>query len=444
MNKTGNAGTRLHVDIEKQWPGFRLSVQLEAGAEIMVLFGPSGAGKSSTLSAIAGLVMPDAGEISLDGRVLFRRIAHATCDADVKPPFGMAPVGEKRPPGLEALAGLWGSDRNRLKPLIQSYRTFFGADREAATVHVPARDRRIGFVFQNYALFPHLTALENVAYPLQVGRYPWSRRADNGRAAALLERMRLAHLAGRYPHELSGGQQQRVAIARALAADPQALLLDEPFSALDSATRERLQRDLRDLQAELGLAVVYVTHRLEDAFALGHRLAIIRDGQVAQAGPIAEVFRRPADYHVAEIMGIRNLFRAKVIGVGPGHTLLDWGGLHLEAPPLPMNAESDEGVGADEAITAYIQPEDIKVLYPDRPVMGAVAHNRVAGRITESREGAGYRLLRVALPNGHEVEVRFSTFTYVPLSLLAGDTIQLSLRKEGLILLPPQVVSDQL
>jgi molybdate transport system ATP-binding protein len=320
-------------------------------------------------------------------------------------------------------------------------RPILRADRGVATVNVPARERRIGFVFQNYALFPHLTALENVAYPLRAGRWPWQ-QVDERRAAALLERMHLAHLAGRYPHELSGGQQQRVAIARALAADPQLLLLDEPFSALDTAVRERLQRDLCDLQAELGLVVVYVTHRLEDAFALGHRLAIIRDGRVVQAGPIAEVFRRPADYDVAEIMGIRNLFRAKVIEAGPGHTLLDWGGLHLEAPPLPMNAESDEGIGAGEAITAYIQPEDIKVLYPDRPVMGAVAHNRVTGRITESREGAGYRLLRVALPNGHEVEVRFPAYTYVPLSLLVGDTIQLSLRKEGLILLPsPKTLS---
>ncbi len=426
-------GTRLCVDIEKQWPGFHLSVRLEVGAEITVLFGPSGAGKSTTLSAIAGLVTPDAGEISLDGRVLFRKVAHATRDAttDERVIARSVVYDEAISSDVGDCFGPNDGPRNDVAGAI------LRTSHEAATINVPARERRIGFVFQNYALFPHLTALENVAYPLHVGNFPWSRRAENGRAVALLERMHLAHLAGRYPHELSGGQQQRVAIARALAADPQVLLLDEPFSALDTAVRERLQRDLCDLQAELGLVVVYVTHRLEDAFALGHRLAIIRDGRVAQVGPIAEVFRRPADYDVAEIMGIRNLFRAKVIGAGPGHTLLDWGGLHLEAPPLPTNAESDEVIGAGEAITAYIRPEDIKVLYPDRPVMGAVAHNRSTGRITESREGAGYRLLRVALPNGHEVEVRFPAYTYVPLSLLAGDTIQLSLRKEGLILLPP-------
>jgi molybdate transport system ATP-binding protein len=256
--------------------------------------------------------------------------------------------------------------------------------------------------------------------------------------------MRLIHLADRYPHELSGGQQQRVAIARALAADPQVLLLDEPFSALDTAVRERLQRDLRDLQAELGLAVLYVTHRLEDAFALGNRLAVIREGQVAQVGPIAEVFRRPANYDVAEVMGIRNLFRARLVGVEPGRLLLDWHGLKLEAPPLPevppirpstSEEERTTWPTAGAAVTAYIAPEDIKVLYPGRPAMGTVSHNQVTGRITESRQEVGHRLLRVALPNGHDVEVRFPPYSYTPLRLLPGEDVILSLRKEGLVVL---------
>jgi molybdate transport system ATP-binding protein len=199
--------------------------------------------------------------------------------------------------------------------------------------------------------------------------------------------------------------------------------------------RERLQRDLRDLQAELGLVVVYVTHRLEDAFALGHRLAIIRDGQVAQVGPIEEVFRRPASYDVAEIMGIRNLFSATIVGAASGRLLLDWDGLRLEAPPLTAHVEAERDIRVGDLVTAYIQPEDIKLLYPDRPVMGAVARNQVTGRIIESREGAGHRLLRVMLSNGHEIEVRFSSFAYIPLSLLAGDTVQLSLRRDGLVLL---------
>lgn len=389
--------TRLKVDIEKHLEGFHLQARLEVGTEVMVLFGPSGAGKTTTMNAIAGLLTPDGGEISLDGRVLFRR------------------------------------------------------HRPGTAVNVPARGRRIGYVFQGYALFPHMTALENVAYPLRYVRHcmadetlsrPTGRRSPPGdgagagwhvgkgvisRAEELLERMHLAHLADRYPHELSGGQQQRVAIARALAADPQVLLLDEPFSALDASMRERLQIDLADLQAELGLAVIYVTHRLEDAFAMGHRLAVISQGRVEQVGPIAEVFRQPANASVAEIMGIRNLFRARVVEVTPERLLLDWDGLTLEAPPLP------EQVGGH--VTAYIRPEDIKVIYPDRPLMAAVSHNQVSGVIADSHTNASYRALRVFLPNGHQVEVRFPIYAYTPLHLLAGEEVRLSLRKEGLVIL---------
>ena len=266
------------IDVERQLPDFRLAVRLQVGTEICVLFGPSGSGKTTTLNIIAGLLTPDAGEITLDGRPLFRR------------------------------------------------------GRPGTACNVPARQRNIGYVFQDYALFPHLTALENVAYPLR------RQRDARSRAAALLERMHLAHLADRYPHELSGGQQQRVAIARALAADPQVLLLDEPFSALDAGVREHLQRDLAALQAELGLAVIYVTHRLEDAFAVGHTLAVMGEGQVDQVGPIEEVFRRPVNAGVAEIMGVRNLFRAQVISAGPEGLTLDWDGLRLEGPPQAATA----------------------------------------------------------------------------------------------------------
>jgi molybdate transport system ATP-binding protein len=356
---------RLVIDIERQLPEFRLTVHLQVGTEICVLFGPSGAGKTTTLNIIAGLLTPDAGEITLDVRPLYRR------------------------------------------------------GRPGAACNVPARRRKIGYVFQGYALFPHLSALENVAYPLR-------RQGDAGsRAIALLERMHLAHLADRYPAELSGGQQQRVAIARALAADPQVLLLDEPFSALDAGVREHLQRDLAALQAELRLAVIYVTHRLEDAFAMGHTLAVMGEGVVAQVGPIEEVFRRPANADVAEIMGVRNLFRAKVISVGPEGLTLDWDGLRLEAPP--------QLAAVDAILTSYIRPEEIKVLYPDRPLTGAVAHNQVTGRVVESRPSTSYHLLRVALANGHDLEVRFPRHAYAGLSLREGETVSLSLRREALI-----------
>jgi len=222
---------RLKVNIEKRLDTFNLSVQIEVGAEILVLFGPSGAGKTQTLNAIAGLMTPDAGEITLDGTVFFRSSAN-----------------------------------------------------KGAAINLPTRKRHVGYVFQQYALFPHLSALENVAYAL------WRQPHARERAGELLERMHLIDLAHRYPHELSGGQQQRVAIARALAMEPRVLLLDEPFSALDSEIRRRLHEDLLRLQAEAELIVIYVTHNLEDAFTVGHRMAVVRNGAIERTGAPRDIY----------------------------------------------------------------------------------------------------------------------------------------------------------
>jgi molybdate transport system ATP-binding protein len=358
---------RLSLDLQKRWGDFDLTARFAAGSEVLVLFGPSGAGKTSCLNAIAGLLSLDAGEIILDGETLFRK------------------------------------------------------DRPGRPANLPARQRCVGYVFQQFALFPHLSAAENAAYALR------SRRDRRQVALKLLEQMGIGHMADRYPHEMSGGQQQRVALARALAAQPRVLLLDEPFSALDAAVRQRLQGDLAALQADLGLIMIYVTHHLEDALALGQRIAVIRDGQVKQVGPIEEVFRYPANPEVAEVMGIRNLFRAKVIDASAERLLLDWDGLHLEAPPQPV------AIGA--AVAAYIQPGDVKILYPDRPIMSAVYFNRVRGVIVSNDLTPGAQVLQLSLPNGHSVEVRFPTYTYTSLCLEAGQQVEISLRKEALVLL---------
>jgi molybdate transport system ATP-binding protein len=369
MKRTG-----LAIDIEKRLDPIHLEVRLEAGKEILVLFGPSGAGKTSTLNAVAGLLAPEAGEIRLGTEVLFRR------------------------------------------------------HRAGSSVNVPARRRGIGYVFQSYALFPHLSARENVGYALS------HRRGGRKRTVELLEQMALAHLADRYPHELSGGQQQRVAIARALAAEPRLLLLDEPFAALDAAVREQLQGDLRRLQAARGLTVLYVTHRLEDAFAVGHRLAVMREGRVEQAGSIEEVFRLPSNREVASILGLRNLFQAQVVEASAAALILDWDGLLLEALPQPA---------AGGTVTAYIRPEDVKVLYPDRPLMDAMRRNQVEARILERRLQANLQTLLVGLPNGHTLEVGFPVRLYSSLSLAPGDSVRLAVRKEGVVVLRPPAGSGE-
>lgn len=237
---------RLKVNIEKRLANFNLAVRIEVGAEILVLFGPSGAGKTQTLNAIAGLSSPDAGEITLDGTTFFR------------------------------------SSR---------------APHKSPSVDLPARHRRVGYVFQQYALFPHLNALENVSFPL------WRQPRARERAEALLERMHLQDLANHYPHQLSGGQQQRVAIARALAMEPRVLLMDEPFSALDTEIRRRLHEDLVRLQAENELIVIYVTHNLEDAFTVAHRMAVVRNGKIERIGAPREMYE-PVEDRLAMKVGL--------------------------------------------------------------------------------------------------------------------------------------------
>jgi len=362
-----NGEPRLHVDIEKCLDPFRLRVHLDVSSEILVLFGPSGAGKTMTLQSIAGLVSPDAGEIVLDGRVLFRR----------------------QRPGVAA--------------------------------NMPARRRRVGYVFQDYALFPHLTALENVAFPL------WRKSGGRERARALLHRMHLEHLADRRPEKMSGGQQQRVAIARALAAEPDILLFDEPFSALDPALRERLQRGLLEVQREFDLVVLCVTHNLEDAFAIGDRLAVVHEGQVTQIGAVDEVFRRPANLRAAESVGMRNLIHAKVMGASADGVVLDWDGLTLEAPP--------QHAVPGQMAPGYIRPEDIKLLYADRGIGEALRRNQVDGMVVRREESGDFTTLFVALPNGHQIEVCFPSYTYSRMQLGVGSAARLSLRREGLVLL---------
>jgi len=218
----------LVVDIALQRGSFELQASFTVAAGLVALCGPSGSGKSSMLTALAGLVRPDTGRIALGDALLF--------DAE-------------------------------------------------RGVHLPTQQRRIGYVFQNYALFPHLNVRENIAFGIARG----DGSARRARVEDLLALMQLSELAGRYPAELSGGQQQRVALARALAPDPRLLLLDEPFSALDGDLRRHLGRELRRLQRQLDLPVLLVTHSRAEALQLADTAIVLSAGRVAALGAPAEV-----------------------------------------------------------------------------------------------------------------------------------------------------------
>ncbi len=253
----------LEVAIEKSVPGFRLAVEFTAEGAPLGLLGPSGSGKTMTLRAIAGLETPDRGRIVLHGRVLF--------------------------------------------------------DSEQG-IDVPPRDRRIGLLFQSYALFPHLTVEENIAFGLR----HLANDERSRRVARQLSAVHLDGLAERYPATLSGGEQQRVALARALAIEPEALLLDEPFSALDTHLRSALERQLRESLSSYSGATLFVSHNLEEAYRVCEKLAVLANGSVAAQGPKEEIFRHPPTLEVARVTGCKNFSRAKRLSDGRVEAI-DWG-----------------------------------------------------------------------------------------------------------------------
>ncbi|MGB9312971.1 MAG: ATP-binding cassette domain-containing protein, partial [Candidatus Acidiferrales bacterium] len=232
----------LEVQIEKKLADFTLDVSFRAPAAPLSILGASGAGKTMLLRCIAGLERPGRGRIALNDRVLFD---------------------------------------------------------SARRVRVPARERRVALLFQNYALFPHRTVAQNIAFGLH-GLAPAEQAA---RIASLVARTHLAGLEQRYPRELSGGEQQRAALARALAIEPEALLLDEPLSALDTHLRSQVETELQDTFAAYRHPALLVTHNMEEAYRLGEQLLVLARGRVAAFGAKEEIFRRPASVVVAQLTG---------------------------------------------------------------------------------------------------------------------------------------------
>jgi putative spermidine/putrescine transport system ATP-binding protein len=288
-------GAKLQaIGLEKEYgPATAVAgVDLDARpGEFVSLLGPSGCGKTTSLRLIAGLERPDAGRIEIDGR-------------DV--------------------------------------------------THLSPQSRGLGMVFQQYALFPNLSAYENIAFALRVRRLPRAEIAR--RVGELLAIVHLEEAAGRYPHQLSGGMQQRVALARALAAEPPLLLLDEPLSALDAAIRDELRAELRRLQRQLDLTVIYVTHDQAEAMALSDRIVVMERGRVSQVGSPRELYDQPATRFAAGFIGTSNR-RLTTVEVIDGIPVIRWGSARL---PVARNG----GFPAGSTVLAVWRPEAAVVTDP--------------------------------------------------------------------------------
>jgi len=309
--------------------------------------------------------------------------------------------------GLTALLGESGSGKTSLlralAGLIRAHGRPFGGLRP--------EQRRVGYLPQGYALVPHMTALENVALPL---RGPGAGRT----ARRWLERVELAHLADRRPHELSGGERQRVALARALALEPRLLLLDEPTSALDAATRETTIDLIDRIVTEVGLPTLLVTHDRYVA-ARSRSLAVLEHGAVRQQGPPDEVFARPATLGIARLVGFANVFSGRVAGHEADGVWIETEGLRVFAPtgaPPPPGRTVHWG----------IRPEEVMIVRPDRPLSSPLARNRLAVVVRRLvKKGLAYA---VRVEGALVLEVLLPRHVQDRLRLREGDRIEVALK----------------
>lgn len=356
---TTPSAASLHAKFQKRLQSrgneFLLAIALDAPPGFTILFGASGAGKTTLLDCLAGLTTPDSGRISLADRVLFD---------------------------------------------------------SALGANVATAQRRVGYVFQSLALFPHMTVERNVGYGL--AHLPQAARS--GRTMSLLEAFRIADLGHRKARDISGGESQRVALARTLVTDPEFLLLDEPLAALDAPTKAKIIDDLREWNRAHNIPILYITHSREEVFALGERLIVMDEGRIVAQGTPHEVLRAPHMETVAQLAGFENVFDAVVEAVRPERGTMtcriagDAGGVLLETPLVRG------GVGS--ALRIGIRAGDI--LLATSPPVGLSARNLIPGRIQSLEQRDVIVSARVKC----RVEME------VHLTLAARDSLELTPGKE--------------
>jgi len=317
-----------------------------AKGELIALLGPSGSGKTTLLRVIAGLEFPDRGDIM----------------------FGDENMADK-----------------------------------------PIRERRVGFVFQHYALFKHMSVLDNVAFGLRV-RDRKERPSEDTirqRARELIELVQLGGLEKRYPTQLSGGQRQRVALARALAIDPRVLLLDEPFGALDAKVRKDLRRWLRQLHDKTGYTTVFVTHDQEEALELADRVVVMNRGRIEQVGTTDEVYENPATPFVFDFLGNTNILPGEVRGRE----------LYVDGQTSALITDSTHAAGP---VDVYVRPGDLRVTEPGAPGFDVVIRST-------QRTGPIVRCEATTVHSGQHIEVEVPHLHHDTQTLHVGQHVRLRL-----------------
>ncbi len=360
----------LEVVLQKCFESFQLDVAFKSEDGLIILFGPSGSGKSLTLQAIAGTVPIDTGSIRLDGQAVFDSQAH---------------------------------------------------------LNISPQQRRVGYVPQNYALFPHLTVGENIAF----GLTRLSRRERQQRVDELVERFALKALVGLRPRQLSGGQQQRVALARALAIRPRILLLDEPFAALDGSLRSALRQELLQVQARSGITILMVTHDLADVYALGQCVIVYDAGRIIQQGTRDDVFFRPANDRVAAFVQTGNILPAVVERVESGRSWLNWQGKRLSATAPPLSPGTP--------VYVCIRPSQLLIVRPDRltarPRENLLEDVEVVGKDINAEMYTLYLRLQNSDAT-HDLELALPVYVYRRLELESAKSVTVELRRQAIHVIP--------
>ncbi|WP_440947165.1 ABC transporter ATP-binding protein [Methanosarcina sp. T3] len=372
----------VEVDIEKEFygrknrkkkgenPSFSMNCSFDADSDFVVLFGCSGSGKTTALRCIAGLENPDAGTIKINGTVYFD--------------------GRKK-------------------------------------VNLPPQKRKIGYMFQENALFPHMNVRQNIEFGLK----GLSSMEKTDRVNEMLDLVGIEELEFAYPDELSGGQKQKVALARALAPSPEVLLLDEPFSALDTVVRLKLRKELRDIQKRLGIPVIFITHDPVEAFTMADRMAVFEDGRVQQIGTPEDIFYHPKTRYVAELVGFSNLFDNAVVeghGNGAECTFLWSLGTEITAPYIERKA--------GDRVSWGIRPENIELV--DRKNMHVIRQgdrkNLFDGVIMNVVNKGTSRIMSLILKDSEDVlKVEVANHVFDSLKIGTGDECMVRLRASDMI-----------
>ncbi len=360
----GVRGRLTLTRLTKHYPGTTAvdAIDLDVGSgEFVTLLGPSGSGKTTTLMMVAGFTPPSQGEIAIDGRSI----------------TGMAP-----------------------------------------------EHRNIGVVFQHYALFPHMTVFDNVAFPLKMRRRP--KAAIRTQVERMLDMVHLTGLGDRLPRQLSGGQQQRVALARALVFEPGLLLMDEPLGALDRNLREQMKLEIKRIHHDVGVTVLYVTHDQEEALTMSDRVALMDRGRIAQLGSAEDLYERPASRFVAEFIGESNLLEGRLEAAAGAAVFVHGGSVRLRVSPGPPSLRPGQ------AYTLMVRPEKI-ALGP----AAADASDGLAGEVEAVVYVGEFTRYRVRVAPDVVIGVKTAN-THAVFRAKPGDPVRLRWAASDAYLVPPR------